>query len=229
MIYNNIYEGTFIKRVNRFIAHVLINGKEEVVHVKNTGRCKELFIEGVKVFLEKSDNPNRKTKYSLIGIVKDQHMINIDSQVPNAVIEEAIKNNKITGFEALTFIKREQTYGHSRFDIYYETESKKGYIEIKGVTLENDGISMFPDAPTTRGTKHVKELIAGQHEGFSNSIIFLIQMKDVHTFTPNHHTDPDFASALKEAKEAGVHIRCFTSLVTKDSIEVFEEMTNIIL
>ncbi|MCH4888609.1 DNA/RNA nuclease SfsA [Acidaminobacter sp. JC074] len=224
MKYNQIYEGKFIKRVNRFIAHVDINGQVEVVHVKNTGRCKELFIEGRKVFLQKSDNPNRKTKYSLIAIYKDEKLINIDSQVPNQVIYEAIENGQIHGFDQLKYIKREQTYGNSRFDIYYETESHKGYIEVKGVTLENDGIAMFPDAPTVRGTKHVRELIKGQKEGYKNYIMLLIQMKEVHYFKPNHITDPDFASALKEAKEAGVTIKCYTSTITEDSIEILKEI-----
>lgn len=224
MKYTGIYEGTFIKRINRFIAHVYIDGKLEVVHVKNTGRCQELFIEGRTVYLEKSNNPNRKTKYSLIAIYKDNKLINIDSQVPNQVIYEAIEDGTIEGFKELTYLKREQTYGHSRFDIYYETKSSKGFIEVKGVTLENEGLAMFPDAPTTRGTKHVNELIQGQEEGYQNYIFLLIQLKEVHQFKPNKVTDPDFSKALKKAHESGVIVKCFNSIITKNSIEVHEEI-----
>lgn len=224
MKYNNIYEGTFIKRINRFIAHVTINGEFEVVHVKNTGRCKELFIEGRTVYLEKSNNPNRKTKYSLIAIYKGDKLINIDSQVPNQVVFEAIENGVISGFQNLAHLKREKTYGHSRFDMYYETTERKGFIEVKGVTLENDCIAMFPDAPTTRGTKHVNELIQGQNEGYQNYIFLLIQIKEVHFFKPNKITDPNFSQALKRAQNAGVIIKCFNSIITGDSIEINEEI-----
>lgn len=224
MKYNNIYEGKFIKRINRFIAHVTVNGEFEVVHVKNTGRCKELFIEGRTVYLEKSDNPNRKTKYSLIAIYKDDKLINIDSQVPNQVIYEAIEDGSIKGFDNLEYLKREKTYGNSRFDIYYETTERKGFIEVKGVTLENDGMAMFPDAPTTRGTKHVNELIEGQKEGYQNYIFLLIQMKEVQSFKPNKITDPTFSEALRKAEEAGVIVKCFNSIITKDSIVIHEEI-----
>ncbi len=224
MKYNNIVPATFLKRVNRFIANVLIDGKEELVHVKNTGRCKELFIEGRTVYLEKSDNPNRKTNYSLISIFKEETLINLDSQVPNAVVFEAIESGKIKGFEQLKVLKREVTYGNSRFDIYYETEDFKGFIEIKGVTLEVDHIAKFPDAPTKRGTKHVKELIKGQKEGYRNFIILLIQMKNVDHFIPNTETDPDFADALKEALETGVHVHCYDAIITKESITLDKEI-----
>jgi len=224
MKYQRIVEGKFIQRINRFIAEVYINGEIERVHVKNTGRCKELFIEGRTVYLQKSDNPNRKTGYSLISIYKDDILINIDSQVPNQVISEAIENNLIKGFENLTYLKREQTYGNSRFDIYYETEDRKGFIEVKGVTLELDGMAKFPDAPTVRGTKHVNELIKGQAEGYKNYIMLLIQLEEVNHFSPNHVTDPDFAAALKEAEKAGVIIKCFSSKITRDTIELFEEI-----
>ena len=224
MRYNHIYKGKFIKRINRFIAHVNINNETEIVHVKNTGRCKELFIEGRTVFLQKSDNPNRKTKYSLIAIYKDDKLINIDSQVPNQVVTEAIQNQLISGFPEVTYIKREQTYGNSRFDIYYETKNDKGYIEVKGVTLEDGGIAMFPDAPTARGTKHVRELIRAQEEGYKNYIVLLIQMKEVHFFKPNNITDPEFTRSLLEAKEAGVVIKCFNSIITEDSIEILDEI-----
>jgi len=220
MKYNQIIEAKFIKRINRFIAEVDINGHVEQVHVKNTGRCKELFIEGRTIYLQKSDNPNRKTKYSLISIYKEDKLINIDSQVPNQVISEAIESHQIDGFENLTYLKREQTYGNSRFDIYYETTDRKGFIEVKGVTLEEDGIAKFPDAPTTRGTKHVNELIQGQNEGYTNYIMLLIQIKEVNLFVPNHITDPNFANALIKAEKAGVEIRCYNANMTEDTIEL---------
>ncbi len=224
MKYENIVEARFIKRINRFIANVLIDGQEELVHVKNTGRCKELFIEGRKIYLQKSDNPNRKTKYSLISIYKEEELINIDSQVPNKVVFDAIESGKVEGFENLKVLKREKTYGNSRFDIYYETEKDKGFIEIKGVTLEVDNIAKFPDAPTTRGCKHVNELIEGQNEGYKNYIILLIQMKNVNHFVPNSETDPDFSNALKNALLKGVEIRCYDCIVTKDTITLDKEI-----
>lgn len=224
MVYENIVEGIFIKRVNRFIAHVSINHQLEVVHVKNTGRCKELFIEGRKIYLQKSNNPNRKTKYSLISIYKGDELINIDSQVPNQVIYESIEQGLIADFDGLKLLKREKTYGNSRFDLYYETETRKGFIEVKGVTLEVDGLARFPDAPTTRGTKHVRELIEGQNDGYTNYIVLLIQMENVHLFTPNQDTDPDFASALKDAIQSGVTVKCYSSIITKNSIVLHKEI-----
>lgn len=223
MKYSNIHEGIFIKRLNRFIAEVKINNQIEKVHVKNTGRCQELFIEGVVCYLEKSDNPNRKTGYSLIAIYKDKALINIDSQVPNQVIYDSLLEGKIIG-QIPTFLKREQTYGHSRFDMYYETESDKGYIEVKGVTLEVNGVAMFPDAPTTRGSKHVRELTKGLKEGYKNYIVLLIQMSNIEYFTPNTIRDPDFSKALSEAVQAGVILKCYTSTIKKDCIELLEEI-----
>jgi sugar fermentation stimulation protein A len=223
MIYKNIFEGIFIKRINRFIAEVHVEGETQKVHVKNTGRCKELFIEGRTCFLEKSDNPNRKTNYSLISIYKNDMLINIDSQVPNAVIYESILKGQIPELN-VTFLKREKTYGNSRFDLYYETDTTKGFIEVKGVTLEENGLAMFPDAPTTRGTKHVKELIQGQYEGYQNYIILLVQIAEVTHFKPNEKRDPPFADALRKAQEAGVIIKCFTSTNTRDSINLLKEI-----
>ncbi|WP_105614579.1 DNA/RNA nuclease SfsA [Vallitalea okinawensis] len=221
---NDIIEATFLERPNRFIAHVLIDGKEEVVHVKNTGRCREILVEGVKVYLEQASNPNRKTKYSLISAYKGERLINIDSQIPNAIIENAVKDNKIKGIDQTTFVKREVTYGKSRFDLYYETEKSKGFIEVKGATLEIDGMITFPDAPTERGTKHVLEMIDAVKAGYEGSIIFLVQMKDVDYFTPNKKMDPDFSKALKRAHKAGVRILAYDCIVTKDSIEFNEEV-----
>lgn len=224
MIYKQIYTGVFLQRPNRFVARVIVQDEEELVHVKNTGRCKELLIPGAKIFLEKSDNPNRKTRFSLIAVYKDDILVNMDSQVPNTVVYQGILSGQINGFQGLNHLKREQTFGHSRFDMYYETEDAKGYIEVKGVTLENNGIAQFPDAPTSRGTKHVRELILAQDQGYSNYIVFLIQMAPVHLFKPNTPRDPAFAEALIEAQSAGVKIICMTSHVTENSIDLLKEI-----
>ncbi len=218
--YYNIVEGIFLNRPNRFIANVLINGELEKVHVKNTGRCKEILKEGTKVYLERSNNPNRKTKYSLISAYKGDLLINIDSQVPNDVIYSSISSNKVAELMEVDYLKREVTYGNSRFDLYYEKEEKKGFIEIKGVTLEADGISMFPDAPTERGTKHVLEIIKSIKEGYKSYIFFLIQMKDIDCFKPNETMDKKFANALQMAKKEGVNMLAYNSIVTKDEINL---------
>lgn len=228
MIYNTIVEGIFLNRPNRFIANVIIEGKREIAHVKNTGRCKEILIEGTKVFLEKSNNPNRKTKYSVISALKGDTLINIDSQVPNTVIYESINNGKIHNFKDITFLKREVKYNDSRFDLYFETKKKKGFIEIKGVTLEVNGLSMFPDAPTTRGTKHVKEMIQAVQEGYCGFIFFLIQIDHINKFTPNKIMDKDFSDALIEAKKSGVEILAYNSIVTPTEITIGEKVQVII-
>jgi len=213
-----------MERLNRFVARVVVEDEIQLVHVKNTGRCKELLIPGCKIYLEKSDNPNRKTKYSLISVYKGQTLINMDSQVPNDVIYHGILNGEIKALKNLKLLKREQTYGHSRFDMYYESETSKGYIEVKGVTLENDGIARFPDAPTSRGKKHVHELMKAQEEGYVNYIIFLIQMSPVDLFLPNDEKDPSFTQALRDAHQSGVKVICMTSTITKNSIELLKEI-----
>lgn len=221
MKYNKIVEGMFIKRPNRFIAQVLINGQEETVHVKNTGRCKELLLLGSKVILEDcSHNPNRKTRYSLIAVWKENILVNMDSQVPNAVVYNALKENKIKGLENLTHLKKEVTYGKSRFDLCFESGTQKGFIEVKGVTLENNSISMFPDAPTERGTKHVLEMIHAVKEGYRGVIFFLIQMKGPNIFKLNWQMDKEFSEAIKLASENGVEIIVYDSIVNNDSIEI---------
>lgn len=225
MKYNNIYEGIFIKRLNRFVAIVEINGEEETVHVKNTGRCGELLIKGAKIYLQYVDKESRKTKYSLISILKGDNMFNIDSQVPNKVIEDALRNNKIEGLEDLDLLKREQTYGNSRFDFYFEKDNHKGYIEVKGVTLENNGEAKFPDAPTTRGTKHVNELVEAKKDGYDTYIFFLLQFKGANSFTTNREMDPTFAEAVDEAIKNDVEVLVYDSVVKKDSIIISEEIT----
>lgn len=216
--------GRFIRRVNRFIAEVLIDGKEEKVHIKNTGRLRELLRPDATVLLEVSDNPNRKTKYSLISVEKEGRLVNIDSQVPNTVVYEALQAGKIPQFPKFHTLKREVTYGNSRFDLYFETEHKKGFIEVKGVTLENQGIAKFPDAPTTRGTKHILELIKATEEGYKGVIFFVIQMKGCHLFQPNQQMDQFFSEALKEAANKGVQILAYDSIVNDSEIVIDQQI-----
>ncbi len=221
MKYKKILEGIFLKRPNRFIAHVLINGKEEIVHVKNTGRCKELLLEGAKVFLEDcSDNPNRKTRYSLISVWKDHMLVNIDSQVPNYVVYNALKNGEIEGFEDIKLVKREVSFGNSRYDIYFETSKEKGFIEVKGVTLENNHIAAFPDAPTERGRKHVLEMIEAAKEGYIGVIFFLIQMKGPKEFRLNWEMDSKFSKAVKLASENNIRVLAYDSIVSEEGIKI---------
>lgn len=216
MEYNNIVKGRFIDRPNRFIANCEINGKTEVCHVKNTGRCKELLIQGTTVYLQKSDNPNRKTQYDLIAVQKGERLINMDSQIVNSVALEYVPRL----FDKIKFIKPEYTYGNSRFDIYIETETDKIFVEVKGVTLENGGVTAFPDAPTVRGVKHLKELQKAVKEGYKAFALFIIQMNDVKYFEPNRKTHPEFADELKKAAENGVNLLAFDCKVTPHSIEI---------
>lgn len=218
MKYNNVVNAVFLSRPNRFIAQVLLNGKKETVHVKNTGRCRELLIEGTPVILEKAANPKRKTAYSLISVYKGNTLINIDSQVPNGVVGESILNKKVNQFREVCTLQREVFYDHSRFDLYFETPLEKGFIEVKGVTLEENSIAMFPDAPTARGTKHAREMIKAVQNGYVGYIFFLIQMKGITYFTPNQKMDQKFALALKTAKENGVKILAYDSVVTENEI-----------
>jgi len=219
MKYKKIVSGTFIKRRNRFIAEVMINGELEIVHVKNTGRCEEILKEGAKIFLEKSDNPNRKTGYSLISAIKNENLINVDSQAPNKVVYESLKKEEIEPFNNLKIIKKEKTFQKSRFDIYYERKNgKKGFIEIKGVTLENEGLTKFPDAPTERGKKHVLEMVEAVEKGYEGNILFLIQMDNFLEFSPNREMDRKFSEALEYAKNKGVNIFIYNSIVREDEI-----------
>ncbi len=221
MKYDKILQGKFISRPNRFIAMVELAGQVETCHVKNTGRCRELLVPGAMVWLEEGNNPNRKTKYSLIAVEKmrpsGELLINMDSQAPNQVAEEWLKAH-VTDL-GLRKISREKKWGESRLDFYLEyTDGACGYLEVKGVTLEDGGIARFPDAPTERGARHVRELTKGQKEGFRNSILFVIQMKEMMLFEPNVETDPDFAAALCEAARVGVQILAMDCVVTPDGL-----------
>ncbi|MBQ3523083.1 MAG: DNA/RNA nuclease SfsA [Clostridia bacterium] len=216
MKYSNIYKGTFIERPNRFIAVCEIDGKKETCHVKNTGRCRELLVKGATVYLEKSSNPNRKTQFDLVAVEKNDILINMDSQIPNFVVAESL--NKI--FSDIIFVKQEYKYGNSRFDIYIETEIEKIFVEVKGVTLEDNGVVRFPDAPTERGIKHLKELQKAVLDGYRACVIFLVQMQDVKYFEPNYKTHPEFAEELKRANKNGVEIFVYDSIVTPDEIKL---------
>ena len=222
MRYERIYEGIFLERPNRFIAYIEIDGQVETVHVKNTGRCKELLQPGAKVFVQKAANPERKTQWDLIGVKKGDRMINMDSQIPNKVVEEWIRAGNL--FENVTLVKPETTYGKSRFDLYIEADGRKIFMEIKGVTLEEDGVVRFPDAPTERGVKHLQELIQAKQDSYEAYVFFVIQMKDVKYFTPNMATHAAFGEALKEASEAGVKVLAYDCEVTKESIEIGKQV-----
>lgn len=218
MNYENIVKGEFISRPNRFIANVLIDGEIHKCHVKNTGRCRELLVPGCEVWLEHSKSEKRKTEYSLITVNKSGKLINMDSQAPNKAVEEWLQSGGL--LPDIKLLKREQKWGDSRFDFYFETENEKAYAEVKGVTLEENGVVMFPDAPTERGVKHVKELYKLKEKGFSAYLIFVIQMKDVKYFTPNIKTHKEFADALIEAEKAGVKIVAADCFVSPDTMEI---------
>ncbi len=228
MIYRKIKKGIFLDRPNRFVAHVFLDGKEETVHVKNTGRCRELLIKGTEVILEESDNPKRKTKYSLIAVYKGNKLINMDSQAPNSAAYEAVKNGVIKEIGVPEFVKREVSYSKSRFDLYFEKDGKKGFIEVKGVTLEKDSMTYFPDAPTQRGTRHLEELIKAYEEGYEAFVLFVIQMKGVIGFSPNYETDLNFAQALKDSQNKGVKIIAYDCNVNEDEMNI-DSPVNVIL
>lgn len=218
MKYRTIQWGRFIERPNRFIARVLMAGGVETVHVKNTGRCREILIPNARVILEKASNEERRTQFSLIAAYKRDILINIDSQAPNQVVYETLQQGLLPQFQNLTRIAKEVRFGNSRFDLYYETESEKGFIEVKGVTLERDGTALFPDAPTERGAKHLVELAEAAKLGFKGHVIFLIQMKGPRRFLPNTAMDPKFTEALRIARASGVEILAYDSLVTENSL-----------
>lgn len=220
MKYAVVKKALFIERPNRFLARVMIDRKDELVHVKTTGRCREILQKGASVILEETANANRKTKYSMIAAYKNDMLINLDSQVPNLVVYESIVEGRIKELPGYTKLKREVVYGNSRFDLYFENLEQRGFIEVKGVTLETEGIALFPDAPTIRGTKHIYELINAVEEGYTGILFFLIQMKGVTCFTPNEKRDPEFTKALKLAKKKGVTILAYDSVVQEDGIMI---------
>lgn len=225
IIKKNIKRAEFIKRPNRFQAYVKVDNEEIMVHVPNTGRCKEILIPGTTVVLREESNPTRKTKYDLIGGYKNGKFINIDSQIPNKVVEEALKLGNIKKLKKYNIIKREKTYGNSRFDFKLGNDSgEEYYLEVKGVTLEDGGVTKFPDAPTERGTKHILELIDVKNKGIGAGVLFLIQMKDVKYFTPNIEMDKSFSEALVSAHKAGVDIFAYECDVDEDFITLKKEV-----
>lgn len=222
MKYKNIEKAKFISRPNRFIAHVEIDGQTEIAHVKNTGRCKELLTDGATVYVQKSDNPLRKTKYALITVEKNKMLINMDSQAPNKVFDEWVRQGNF--ISNISLIKPECKYGNSRFDFYIEADKRKIFAEIKGVTLEENGVVMFPDAPTERGVKHIKELCECVNNGYEGYIFFIIQMEKCNYFTPNKVTHPEFAEALKFASKCGVNIKALNCRVAFDELKILNEV-----
>ena len=222
MKYERIVKGKFLERPNRFIAYVEIDGQKETVHVKNTGRCRELLRPGVVVYLQEFDPSARKTKWDLIAVEKNGRIINMDSQIPNKVVKEWLESGGL--FQNVTKIQPEYTYGDSRVDLYVEADGKKVLIEVKGVTLEEEGRVRFPDAPSERAVKHVEELKRAVGEGYEAYLFFVIQMKGVRYFTPNMDTHPAFGEALREAALAGVHIIAYDCRVDGESITLADEV-----
>ena len=217
MRYPSMVPGVFLSRPNRFIAHVEIGGETQICHVKNTGRCRELLPAGAKVWCQEFDSPTRKTKYDLITVQKGNRLINMDSQAPNAAAKEWLTAG---GLGELENLRSEVFHGDSRFDFAFQKDGKQCFLEVKGVTLENDGVCAFPDAPTQRGAKHLKGLTQAVKEGFGGYVLFVIQMSDVNYLHPNDATDPAFGAALREAAEAGVQVLAVDCRVTEDTIEI---------
>ncbi len=219
MKYEHTIKARFLDRPNRFIAHVELNGETETVHVKNTGRCRELLVPGNEVILDESGNPSRKTRFDLISVCKNGRWINMDSQAPNKAAEEWVRSGGL--FKEECRVYREKTYGNSRFDLYVETaRGRKAFIEVKGVTLEEENIARFPDAPTLRGVKHVKELIQCVKDGYEAYLLLVIQMKGIRLFQPNWKTHAEFGRAVREAADAGVKILAYDCMVGDDIMEI---------
>ena len=220
MKYHNITPANFISRPNRFIAHVDIDGVDTVVHVKNTGRCRELLLPGARVYLEKAQNPERKTPYDLVAVEKDGRIINIDSQAPNIVVKEWLINQ-----EEYDKVQPEYKFGNSRIDFYMEKGEQRYLMEVKGCTLFIDGIGYFPDAPTERGAKHLRELAGAIAEGYNTAVAFVIQGEGITEVRPNEETDPEFAKAFREAVSAGVKIVFFTCEIVSDELKIIAKST----
>lgn len=217
MRYAQVLPARFLARPNRFIAQVELAGRVETVHVKNTGRCKELLVPGATVYLERAQNPARKTPYDLIAVQKGERLINMDSQAPNKVFGEWARAGGLPG---ATLLRPETVWGSSRFDFYWESAQERGFVEVKGVTLEVNGGAFFPDAPTERGVKHLHELMAAHRQGYRSAVCFVIQMKPIDFLSPNDQTHPEFGQALREAAAAGVEVWAYDCAVTPDSLRL---------
>ena len=222
MHYEDMVKGQFLSRPNRFIAHVLVGGDEQVCHVKNTGRCRELLQPGATVWCQRSNNPARKTGFDLIAVEKGERLINMDSQAPNVAAMHWLKAG---GLGAIEQLRREVTYEDSRFDFSFVKDGKTCFLEVKGVTLENDGVCAFPDAPTTRGVKHLKGLEKAARQGYGAYVLFVIQMENVKYLHPNDATDPAFGKALREAAAAGVQIMARACYITPETMTITEAVS----
>lgn len=221
MVYNNMVPGIFRSRPNRFIAHIEINGDLQICHVKNTGRCRELLLEGAQVWCQESTNPKRKTKYDLITVRKGDRLINMDSQAPNHATKEWLQNE---GLGKIDHLRPETTHGDSRFDFSFTKDGTPCFLEVKGVTLESEGICAFPDAPTERGSKHLQGLAQAAKEGYEAYVLFVIQMSDVKYLHPNDATDPTFGAALRQAAASGVHILAVECEITPETMVISKEV-----
>lgn len=222
MRYEKMVEGVFLRRPNRFIAHIEIDGQEEICHVKNTGRCRELLVPGAKVWCLNAASDKRKTRYDLIAVQKDMRLINMDSQAPNAAAKEWLLSG---GLGEITDLKPETKWGDSRFDFSFIKDGRRCFLEVKGVTLETDGVCAFPDAPTVRGAKHLRELTELVQQGYGAYVLFVIQMKDVKYLHPNDVTDPEFGTALRQAAAAGVQALAVDCQVSPDSMIISNKVT----
>ena len=222
MRYEHMVPGIFLARPNRFVAHVQIGGREEICHVKNTGRCRELLPAGAQVWCQQFNNPNRKTKFDMITVKKGSRLINMDSQAPNAAAKEWLLAGGLGEIEDL---KGEYTHGDSRFDFSFCKDGRRCFLEVKGVTLETDGVCAFPDAPTERGAKHLRGLTKLVQEGYGAYVLFVIQMADVKYLHPNDTTDPAFGKALREAAAAGVTVMAVDCAVTEDSMIISKQVS----
>jgi len=222
MNYPNIHRATFLRRPNRFIAHVLLEGREEIVHVKNTGRCRELLVPGAEVWLVRSDQPNRKTAYDLVAVRKGERLINMDAQAPNAILAEYFSKTEFFGTDAV--FRPEYTHGDSRYDFLVLEGEKRHLVEVKGVTLEREGKAFFPDAPTERGVKHLDGLTRALEEKFECWVCFVVQMEGITCLRPNDETHPAFGQALRRAAERGVQVRAFGCRVVPGAAEISYEI-----
>ena len=221
MKYEHMEPARFVSRSNRFVAYVEQNGQQEICHVKNTGRCKELLIPGAELYVQRFDNPARKTALDLVSVKKGKQWVNMDSQAPNKVVAEWLKAGGL-GMTDI-FVRPECKYGNSRFDFYLEYAGRKAFMEVKGVTLEEDSVARFPDAPTERGVKHLHELAQAQRKGYQCAVAFVIQMEGITEVRPNVSTQPEFGTALAEAKAAGVRVLFLLCRVGRDSLEIVEQ------
>mgnify|MGYP002512318464 CR=1 FL=1 len=221
MEYSDITAGIFISRPNRFLARVEIGGREELCHVKNTGRCRELLIPGARLILQHHDDSRRRTAWSVIGVYKGDRFINMDSQAPNQAAYEWVLAGGDGRFERAELVRREKSFGNSRFDLYVEAGERRTFLEVKGVTLETDGVARFPDAPTERGVKHVEELISCRKAGYEAALLFVIQMRGIRRLEPNWGTHAAFGEALRRAGAAGVELLAYDCLVTENSMRLY--------